>query len=398
MMPSVPPTGILQDLPDYSPVLGGPLFQMFRRAHLSGPALELLHRRVLVISLVAWLPLAMLSATDGHLFESGRLGFLRDIESHVRFLVALPVLLLAELFVHYRVRPALNCFVERRLVAPEDTPKFSAAVHAAIRARNSLRLEFGLLFLTYTVGQWVWSHEVAVGATTWYAAHEGTSLHLTRAGYWYRFVSIPIFQFILFRWYLRLIILFVFLWRVSRLNLRLLPAHPDRAGGLGFLSAISEAFSPIVFAQGTLLAGLMASRVFYHGMNLMSFKLTTLVFVGFFLLAILGPLTMFAPQLLRARRDGLIEYGTLATRYVAGFDEKWLRGGASGEEILGSSDIQSLADLANSYAVVREMRLVPFAFSDVILLVVAAALPVLPLVLTVMPLDQLLSRLIKTVF
>lgn len=74
---------------------------------------------------------------------------------------------------------------------------------------------------------------------------EGTQLHLTYAGYWHAFVSIPIFQFILVRWYLRLFIWFQFLWRVSRLNLRLIATHPDRAAGIGFLAA-----SPLPFGSG----------------------------------------------------------------------------------------------------------------------------------------------------
>jgi hypothetical protein len=109
-------------------------------------------------------------------------------------------------------------------------------------------------------------------------------------------------------------------------------------------------------------------------------------------------LTVFTPHLLRAKRRGLIEYGTLATSYVEDFDQKWLRGGAKDEAILGTGDIQSLADLGNSYTVVREMRVVPFALNDVILLVVATAMPILPLLLTILPLEELVSRLIKILF
>jgi len=46
------------------------------------------------------------------------------------------------------------------------------------------------------------------------------------SGLLYSFVSIPIFQFILLRWYLRFVIWFLFLWRASRLNLHLLPRTP----------------------------------------------------------------------------------------------------------------------------------------------------------------------------
>ncbi len=50
---------------DFSLVLGGPLFQIIRRAHLSGNALELARRRTVAISLFAWLPLLILSALGG---------------------------------------------------------------------------------------------------------------------------------------------------------------------------------------------------------------------------------------------------------------------------------------------------------------------------------------------
>ena len=388
----------IEEPPDFSLVLGGPLFQMFRRAHLSGPALELVHRRMVVIPLFAWLPLAVLSTMKGHLFGSQTLGFVYDIESHVRLLVALPVLIYAELVVHRRISPVLKRFLERQVVTSEDTPAFHAAVAVATRLRNSPWLELALLLFVYSVGHWVWRNQVARGATTWYAAPEGASIHLTLAGYWYGFVSIPIFQLILFRWYLRLVIWFWLLWRVSRLNLHLIPTHPDRAGGIEFLGENSYAFAPILFAQGALMAGVIAGRIFYQGQSLMSFKVTIVAVVGFFVVVILGPLTMFTPHLFRTKRAGLSAYGTLATVYVDDFDGKWIRGGAKGEEILGTADIQSLADLGNSYSVVREMRLVPFSLSDVGQLVAAVALPVLPLVLTIMPLEELVTRLIKIVF
>jgi hypothetical protein len=116
------------------------------------------------------------------------------------------------------------------------------------------------------------------------------------------------------------------------------------------------------------------------------------------LLAIFGPLTMFTPRLFRTKHKGLLEYGKLATTYVTCFDEKWARGVVQGDRILGSSDIQSLADLGSSYTMVHEMRLVPFGLDDVLPLVGIAALPLLPLLLTVMPLDQIVTRLLKTIF
>jgi len=388
----------LQQSPDFSLVLGGPLYQLFRRAHLSGSALELLYRRVLVISLLAWLPLAVLSIMEGNLFGGRNLSFLQDIESHVRLLVALPVLIIAELVVHRRTRAVVEIFLERRIVTSEDTPKFYAAIQAAMRVRNSVPLELALLLFVYTVGHWIWRNQAVLEAASWYAVPEGRSLHLTLAGYWYSWVSVPIFQFILLRWYLRLVIWFGLLWRTSRLNLHLVPTHPDRAGGIGFLGKSTYAFSPILFAQGAVLAGLISNRIFYQGQSLMTFKVSIVALVGFFVLVILGPLIMFTPRLAHAKRNGLREYGTLATDYVIDFDQKWVRGGAGGEVILGTADIQSLSDLANSYSVVREMKLVPFILDDVTQLVVATALPLAPLLLTIMPPEVLVKHVIKIVF
>ena len=66
--------------------------------------------------------------------------------------------------------------------------------------------------------------------------------------------------------------------------------------------------------------------------------------------------------------------------------------------MLADQDIQSLADLGNSFAVVREMRFVPVSAHDVLLLLLVTIFPFLPLLLTIMPLDQLVVHALKIVF
>jgi hypothetical protein len=145
-------TTSMPGLPDFSLVLGGPLFQLFRRTHLSGDALELPRRRILAITIFTWLPLLLLSVIEGHaLGGSIKISFLRDIEAHVRFLIALPVLLGAELVVHIRLGSVVRRFVERNIVVAEDRPKFDAAVKSARRVRDSVAVEMGLLILAYTI-------------------------------------------------------------------------------------------------------------------------------------------------------------------------------------------------------------------------------------------------------
>jgi hypothetical protein len=312
--------------------------------------------------------------------------------------VALPVLIAAELIAHLRLRPVVRRFVERRIVLPQDLPRFHRAIESAIKLRNSIPVEVGLVVVVYSVGLWLWQSRIGLDVATWYAV-PGGRWQLTAAGYWYVFVSIPIVQFILLRWYLRFVVWYRFLWQVSRINLNLVPTHPDRAAGLAFLGKSAYAFGPILFAQGALLAGLVARRVLYSGESLMSFRLEAGGFVAFFVFAILGPLLMFTPAMARAKRTGVADYGLLAQRYVESFAQKWIvRDPAPSEELLGAADIQSLADLGNSYALVRDMRSIPFGLEDIARLAAATAAPLLPLALTVLSPEELIMRVIKVVF
>jgi hypothetical protein len=403
MRPTPPASrdGLPPDPRDFSFVLGGPLFQLLRRARLTDDALSLVRQRIVVISLLAWLPLLVLSALEGR-FLPGRapVPFLKDLEVHVRFLVAMPLLVGAELLVHSRMRPLAKQFLERGLVPESAVARFDAAVASASRLRNSVVAEVLLIALVYVVGVLVvWRQHVALDTATWYATPSVDGLRLTLAGRWYGYVSLPFFQFLLCRWYFRVFIWARFLWQVSRIELSVVPTHPDRAGGLGFLSITVAAFVPLAVAHGAMLAGQIADRIFFLQAALPQFKVEIAVMVVFMLLLVLGPLLMFAPQLAGAKRTGLREYGTLAQRYVREFDAKWLRGGAPADEpLVGSGDIQSLADLGTGYEVVRTMRAAPITKEAVVQVVAATLVPIAPLALTMMPLEQLLKTLLGVLF
>ena len=388
---------LLKHPTDFSLVLGGPLFQLLRRAHLSDDALTMARRRVVVIALLAWLPLLVLSALEGRaLGGSVAVPFLLDVEVHIRYLIALPLLVAAELVVHRRMRHVVELFMERRLIADSAVPRFEAAITSAFKLRNSVLAEALLIAFVYGVGILVvWRQYLALRTGTWYATPSATGSMLSLAGIWYGYVSLPLFQFLLVRWYFRLFIWARFLWQVSRIELSLIPTHPDRLGGLGFLAATVHAFTLLAVAHGAILAGPIANRIFYLGAGLLEFKVEIAVVLGFVLAVVLAPLLVFAPQLAQMKRTGLREYGTLAERYVREFDAKWLRGGApEGEALIGSADIQSLADMGNSHELVKSIRPVPVTKEMVIQLVAATLAPIVPLALTMMPLEELLKKLL----
>jgi len=387
--------------PEFSLVLGGPLYQLLRRVHLADDALMLQRRRIVLISLFAWLPLLALAALGGRLLGGEvAVPFLVDVDAHVKFLVAMPLLIAAELVVHQRMRALASTFRERNLIPEAATQRFDAAVASAYRLRNSVTAELLLIAIVYVVGVTVvWRQYVALDAATWYATPAAGGSSLTLAGMWYGYVSLPIFQFLLCRWYFRIFIWARLLWQVSRIELRLVPTHPDRVGGLGFLAATSHAFVPLLMAHGALLAGNLANQIFHAGASLTQFRLEILLLMILMVLLVVGPLLVFAPQLAAARRTGLREYGTLAQRYVRDFDAKWVRGGGGADEpMLGSGDIQSLADLGNSFAVVQDMRIVAVTKQAMLQLAVATVAPIVPLVLTLMPLEELLKKLLGILF
>lgn len=392
---------ILRDAQNFSLVLGGPLFQLLRQMHLSDDALMLVRQRVIVISLIAWLPLLVLSAAEGHLLGGSlAVPFLLDMEVHIRILVAVPLLIVAELVVHRRLRPIAQTFLERNLIPETAMAQFDEAITSAFRLRNSVLAEVLLIASVYGVGVLiVWRHYTALDAATWYATPSAAGSKLSLAGIWYGYVSLPIFQFLLIRWYFRLFIWTRFLWQVSRIELSLIPTHPDRLGGLGFLSGTAYAFAALLVAHGAMVAAQLADRILFLGATLPEFKLEIGVMAIFLLCVVFGPLVVFAPQLAQAKRKGLREYGTLAERYVRDFDIKWLRGGApSDEPLVGSADIQSLADLTNGYEVVRSMRIVPITRDAILQLGAAVLVPIVPLALTMMSLEDLAKQLFGILF
>jgi hypothetical protein len=361
----------------------------------------LVHQRVIIFLLIVWLPLLVLSGLSGNVLDGNlAVPFLKDIEAHTRFLVAMPLLIVAELVVHQRMAGLVQQFFERNLIPESAATRFEAAITSAFRLRNSLFAEVLLIALVYCFGILIiWRQYVALGAATWYATPSTNGWTLSLAGMWYSYVSLPVFQFLLLRWYFRLFIWTRFLWQVSRIELTLIPQHPDRVGGLGFLSLISHALTPLAVAHGAMVAGNLANQIFFAGGKLPEFINEIAGMVGIVMCIVLGPLLIFTPQLAAAKRRGLREFGALAERYVREFDAKWLRGSARADEpFLGSADIQSLADLANGYEVVRTMRLAPITRDTIVQLAVAALVPIAPLLLTMTPLEEILKSLFGVFF
>ncbi|MEN9316299.1 MAG: hypothetical protein RIS35_2692 [Pseudomonadota bacterium] len=382
---------------------GGPFARVMRAVRLQGGEVgDRARRRALVLMAVAWLPLLVLSALDGQA-TGGRadLPFLLDASVHVRFLLALPLLVLAEIVVNSRVRGVPGLLVERGLVPDRECAPLHAAVSAANRRCASVRPEFVILVLALGVGAWQVAGpgfllgESSATISSWYVEPASLGGNHSLAGLWFAFVSLPLFQFVALRWYHRILVWAALMWRVSRLDLQLVAVHPDRVAGLGFLNRTAYAFLPLALAHGAMLSAVLVNQIVFAGAQLVDFGAEIALVLVFVFCLLLGPLLVLAPPLMAENQRALADYGVLAGKVAREFDARWIRDPARRQSgLLDGGEVSAMADLDAALGIIRGMRYVPVDMEAALWIAAAVLAPVLPLLLTVIPADELFKALI----
>jgi hypothetical protein len=345
---------------------------------------------------LTWFPLFILCVVEGLAFGGVKVPFFYDIGAHTRFLCAVPVLVLADIPIGTRLRQVVRHFATAHLVRADQAEKFREAILDALVFRDSRLAEMIVVIVAYMQSYNAVSGFSFQGGSSWFRPQPGQGL--TPVGYWYVFVTLPIFQFLVFRWAYRMVVWGRFLWKVSKLDLLLVPTHPDGAGGLAFLGKGLIPFGVVLFALSASVAGSIASQILFAGAKLEDYQWSYLALFVVALIVFAGPTLIFVPKLLALKQRGLMEYGVLGSEYTQAFHRKWIEGKAStNEPLLGSSDIQSLADLGNSFQIVQKMRAVPVTLGDFVAMLFPGLLPALPLAATVMPVGEILKDLLKLV-
>jgi hypothetical protein len=387
------------EYPNVRPFLlmeGGPLYHVEQRVGLMKKGKRLTIRRAVVAALLAWFPLLILSAIQGAAWgHKVDVPYLRDFSAWTRFLIAIPLLLLAEIIIGPRVSEAAEHFVTSGVVTEKDYQRFDRAIVDGLRLRDSVLAEIILACIAYLI-PFLAFRSTAVHASTWYATWNNNSYSITIAGWWMLLFCAPLLNFLLLRWLWRLFLWFRFLAEVRGMDIQLFPTHPDEAGGIGFVGEVQQFFGVLLFAYSAGIAGVFANDVVYGKVPLTHFAPLILAYAVCTTIVIVAPLTVFSGKLLRAKRVGMHEYGALATTYTGSFHRKWIRGeNPEQEQLLGTGDIQSLADLGNSYAFIEKMNILPIDLRSLVQLVVAALLPMAPLLLAVMSPKELLRLIMK---
>lgn len=375
---------------------GGPTYRLEVRLGLMRENSPRILRIAFLSILITWIPLLVLSVLQGN--ATGHLvpvPFLHDFAVHARFLLSVPLLLMAETILGPRLAHAASHFVGSGLVLESDFERYDIAIAKGLKWRDSTFAELVLVVLAYIVTAPTFV-SLANRVSTWLAIRTSSGVPFTWAGWWFVLFCIPLFQFLALRWLWRLFLWAQFLWRMNNLNLQLIPTHPDEAGGLGFVGESQRFFGIILLAYSIAVAGVLANGVIYDGFPLSHFAPAIAAYVFVAVAIVMTPLLVFSKALLKTKRLGLYQYGTLAMEYTSSFHHKWIMEPRQAEEtLLGTGDIQSLADLGNSYAFVEKMNALPMGPRTPTHLALACLIPMAPLLLTMMPLGSLLKMIIK---
>jgi hypothetical protein len=375
-----------------------PLLAPLTSAH---PRAASVGRRALLAAAVAWVPLAVLAAVQGYaLSDTPRESLLLDLSAYARFLVALPLLVLAEAVCLPRLGLIARHFGAAGLVSEADRTRYDELIASTRRSLHSRRVALALVLAAYTASLWLGRSmgplPYAGAGSTWVAPVVDGVRSLSLAGMWRGLVSQPLLLVVLGAWLWRMALWARFLWGVARLDLRLVPSHPDLAGGLRFVATSLPPLAMPAFALGAWVAGGVTSAVYYDARSPREFLYVVVGLVLVVLVLFAGPLLTLARPLRRARLRGALEYGALAGALGRRFEERWLaRAAGVDAEALGAPDFSATTDLFSVAANVRGMRVVPLDIRSVLPLVVATLVPFIPVLLIALPVEQILQYVRK---
>jgi hypothetical protein len=346
-----------------------------------------------IVILITWLPLVALS------FFHRPHNFLTDVAIYLRFLVALPVLLISPSLIKLRFRKIVNHFVESDIVKAPDRDKFLDYIKTTMELRDSRVAKVIIWIFIYSLIFILMNKSVAPLGATWKMTEENGELSLSLAGGWFAFVSQPIYSFVQLYFLYRVLLWWRFLFLVSRLDLQLSATHGDDTGGLIFLGGSIRAFSLPAFAFSTSIAAGAINLILYEGLVLEELKITLGLLVLISLLLFVAPLLLFHPPLLRLKNKAVLSYGRLGGQQLEAFEKRWLykTKQSLGPSLLDSAEFSSVTDATSIINKVYKMRTVPFSANVLTTFIVAILLPFIPVFALKMPVVEIFKKLFSLV-
>ena len=355
-----------------------------------------LARRVIFWSLFAWLPVAAWAWYAGRAMPplAGE-PLLAHFGVQTRCLVAIPLLILAEGQAHAMTMRILPHFVRSGLVPESQVPAFRAALARTAKMRDATLpwiAMLGVVLSLNTVAELAHrSHEV-----TWAVEASAGTTSLGFGAFWFLYVARPIYLALLIAWLWRIVLMGSLFRRVAKLDLSLVPTHPDRAGGLGFLAQVPKIFAPVVLALGSVLAARWAHDIVYHDVHVADLRLQMGAFVIVAVVLFSSPLLAFLPLMAKTKRQALLDYAALVGRHGRLVRDRWIVGEKVDDNgLLSAPELGPVADTGPVYDSVAAMQALLIGKATVAPLLIAAVLPLIPVLAIEIPIKNILAALAK---
>jgi hypothetical protein len=373
---------------DYAFASGGIVWKLFDRTKFESKRLRHQVFALVLLILVCWLPIVFLSFIKLG-WDSFYQLFLRDIATHVRFLIVLPILLVSRRSLNKSFNQMIGFFHETKIVDADNEQAFEKIMDWLKKWSNSKIIDVILLVLVYSA--FYFQENSQINHTSIYAPWHMVDNHITAAGWWYLLISLPLLQMLLYRWLYTILLWMFFLRKISKLDLHLSALHPDGVGGLGFLQYTQLAFFPVAFAFSALTAGVMNNMIMFSGISIRDYKVAIGSVLIFVFLLFIFPLLLLLPLLAKTKRKYFMLYSKEAWPFARKYEEELKEYYKTEEE---KPDASWHIDMIGSFEKTRDMKIVLIDRSILIAFVAAVVLPFLPVVAQQIPLKDILINLL----
>jgi hypothetical protein len=366
-------------LDDFSLINSGIFYKLVSRLRMGGTSPKHLTKRFLLLVIITWLPLLVLALSQGLAFGNRvDIPFWKDFTTHARFLIILPLLIFAEGSFDFRLKELTLQFFKSGILDDKDFDRFDEIKKKVKKLSDSIWPD--IIIVVIIMANLI-LRLVSAGVNQvniWIFLPDSTTSSLSLAGIYLAVICGPLFQFILLRWLWRWIIWFSYFRKLARLPLKLSSAHPDLAGGLGFLGYPPGPFIQVVFALAILFSTAIAEYIYFQHEKLQIYYPLMVAFALLTILMNVMPLIVFVNPLVAQRRKGFFEYSSLIQEHHRLFDNKWL---VTEHETVapGIPDASSMADFNGTFEIVKNMKTLPFDIKIMVSSIAIAILPMLPL-------------------
>lgn len=347
----------------------------------------------------AWLPLVILTAIEGTLYDGASMPFLEDVAMHARILIALPVLILIRSVIDIKTTAVIKYMTDSLLDAEEQRKMLSVTLPRMRKLACSSLTEVILMliiaasaFSLYQSGTYT---ELLGGTTSWKIENTQDGSVISMAGKWAAFISIPFFQFLLLQWLWRYIVWIMLLYHFSKSPLKLLPTHADRSAGLGIIILAQRSFSFIFFAGSLVISGQLIVLIMNSPDAILMVQRVGIGYIILCLLMLLLPLLFFIGRLVKTKQKGLLLLSKLGTEMSRTFENDWLTDVPFEKRIEDRRVDPSMAyDYSSMYDVLQQLRIVPVTVRDIISMAVSIAIPFLPILFVYFSAAEVLEKII----